>query len=672
MVMGFGQQPGHKETGLDRAKLRLAVLAILVVASFVALFSRLWFLQVLAATTYEDLAKENRVRFVHSEPTRGRILDRDGRVIVRSRKSLSVTIDRQVVEPGSRREKVVLRRLSRLLEKPVKELRESLYDATVSPYKPVAVANDVRERHSIYIAENPEDFPGVGTEILPIRYYPHGTLASHLLGYVGEISPEELKTEHFTSTRRPYLAGDLVGKDGVEYAYDRYLRGRPEIKQVIVNSFADVVGSRIRQYEVPGRDLVTSLDIEIQKVTERSLQAGIRAARGARFNAPAGAAVVMDPNDGAVVAMASLPGYDPSILADGILQKEYDALGGKTPNDPDDDALLNRATQGMRKPGSTFKVVTGGAALATDVATPYSSFECPGAKVYPPSGGAGSVTFHNWTSAYRGYIGFPESLEHSCNTFYFELGWRMESQFGAAFGDETERFQKYARRAGIGHDTGIDLRYEAGGLVPDKKWCEAQFEATKDTPFPTCAYGWLPGFTVNMSIGQGDLLVTPVQMAVTYAAIANGGNVVQPRIGWQLAQPDESDQLDTVREFKRKVVTKLPLEDTEIAVLREGLKRVVTGSSGTARGTFAGFPLNRFPVAGKTGTAQLRSGTTTLNDAWFVSYAPADSPEYLVVVMVEEAGHGGTSAGPIARQIWEGIFGIDKKAEVTLGSDSSG
>ena len=670
MVMGYGQQSGHKDSGIDRARLRLAVLGILVVAAFAALFSRLWFLQVLASTTYENLAQENRVRFVHSEPARGRILDRNGRVLVRSRSSLSVTIDRQIVEPGSRREDKVLRRLSRLLETPRKEMRELLYDATVSPYKPVAVANDVRERHSIFIAENPEDFPGVGTETLPIRYYPRGRLAAHILGYVGEISPEDLKSEHFKTAKRPYLAGDLVGKDGLEYAYDRYLRGRPEISKVIVNSFSDVVGSRVQQYEVPGRDLITSLDIEIQEITEKALEAGILAARGANYNAPAGAAVVLEPSTGGVVAMASLPDFDPSVLADGILQKEYDALGGATPNDPDDDALFNRATQAMRKPGSTFKAVTAGAALATDVATPYSSFDCPGSRVYPPQGGSGSVTFHNWTSSYRGYLSFPESLEQSCNTFYFELGWRMESQFGVVFGDGTERFQKYARRAGIGHDTGIDLRYEADGLVPDEKWClRNQREISPDWCAGT---NWLPGYTVNMSIGQGDLLVTPIQMAVTYASIANGGDVVQPRIGWGLAQPDENDELETVHEFKPRVVTRLPLEDAELAVIRQGLEQVVTGSSGTARGTFAGFPLDRFPIAGKTGTAQLRSGETTLNDAWFVSYSPTDDAEYLVAVLVEEAGHGGTSAGPIARQIWEGIFGLDRKAEVTLGSDASG
>ena len=666
---------GH-QGGIDRVKLRLAVLAILVVAAFVALFSRLWFLQVLASTTYEDLAQENRVRLVHSEPPRGRILDRNGRVLVRNRKSLSVTIDRQVVEPGSRRQFIVIHRLSELLKVPLSDLRERLNDVTVSPYKPVAVAYDVKERHATYIAENQENFPGVDAEVLPVRYYPRGALAAHILGYVGEISPQDLKSDHFKNARRPYLAGDLVGKDGLEYAYDRYLRGRPQIEKKIVNSSSDVVATRVQRLEVPGRDLITSLDIDIQTITEKALLAGIFAARSAHYNAPAGAAVVMDPNTGGIVAMASYPEYDPSMLADGITTKEYDSLGGATPTNPNDDALLNRATQAMRKPGSTFKVVTGGAALATDVATPYSSFECPGSKVYPPQGGSGSVVYHNWTSAYRGYIGFPESLEHSCNTFYYELGWRMETSFGpieALGGDGTERFQKYARRAGLGHDTGIDLRYEADGLVPDEAWCQAQYEATKDFSVPTCNFGWLPGFTVNMSIGQGDLLVTPLQMAVTYGAIGNGGNVVRPRIGWELATPIPGEEgTEIEREFQPSITNKLGLDDAELGVIREGLWRVTTGASGTARGTFAGFPLDEYPVAGKTGTAQLVSGDTSLNDAWFISYAPKDSADYVIAVYVEQAGHGGTSAGPIARQIWEGIFGLDRKTDVQLGSDASG
>lgn len=666
MVSSYGQSP-HASGGIDRMKLRVGVLGILVIVAFVALFSRLWFLQVLASEQYEELAQENRVRYVYSEPSRGRILDRNGKVLVRNRFSLSATIDKQIVDqPRERR--VVLKRLSKVLEVPVRDLRRRLDDVTVSPYKPVAVANDISENDEIYLSVHQERFPGVGTEQLPVRHYPHGATAAHVLGYVGEISPDELAEEHFKNVRPAYGPGDLVGKEGVEYYYDRFLRGKPQIDRVIVNSASDVVTTYRQQEEDPGLDLVLSLDLGIQKVTEKALRAGLRAARNADYAAPAGAVVVMDPTDGGVVAMASYPDYDPSILADGLTNKEYAFLGARTPDEPDDDALLNRAVQITRPPGSTFKVVTAGAALATGIADTYSRFECPGAAVYPPHGGSGSVTFHNWTSAYRGYIGFPESLEHSCNTFYYELGWRMEDAFGASNGDGSERFQKYARRAGLGHETGLDVRYEADGVVPDLAWLEDYCEGIESAG---CDLGWLPGYTVNMSTGQGDMIVTPLQMAVTYGAIANGGGVMRPRLGRELTRPLDDGTSESVRTFKRKVVRQLPLEDAEIALIRQGLQAVVTGSQGTAVSAFSGFPLDRFPIAGKTGTAQLDEATDK-NDAWFISYAPVGSPRYVVAVLVQEAGHGGTSAAPIARQVWEGIFDVDSNTDVRLGVDASG
>ena len=665
MVSNFGQPP-PTSAGIDRMTLRLAVLGVLVIAAFVALFSRLWFLQVLASEQYERFAEENRVRFVYSEPARGRILDRNGRVLVRNRFSLSATIDKQVLDKPRERRRV-LRKLSRVLEVPVRDLRERLNDATVSPYKPVAVANDISEEDDIYLSVHADEFPGVDTEVLPVRHYPHGRLAAHILGYVGEISSAELKESHFKHARPPYGPGDLVGKEGVEYSYDRFLRGKPQIKKVIVNSSSDVVTTDLEQLEQPGSDLTLSIDLDIQKVTERALAAGLSAARTS-YAAPAGAVVVLDPNTGGVVAMASHPDYDPSIIADGFTNKEFATLGGHTPDDPDDDAMLNRATQIIRNPGSTFKVVTAGAAMATGVADAYSQLECAGAEVYPPEGGSGSVVYRNWTSAYRGYIGFPESLEHSCDTFYYELGWRMEEAFGAANGDGSERFQRYARLAGVGHETGIDLRYEADGLVPDEKWLEQYCE---DVDSAGCALGWLPGYTVNMSIGQGDMIVNPVQMSVTFAAIANGGEVMKPRLGWELTRPVDETSTETVREFKEKVVARLPLDETEIGVIQQGLEDVITGDQGTAAYAFSGFPTGEFPVAGKTGTAEI--GETGKNDAWFVTYGPLDAPEqYVIAVLVQEAGHGGESAAPIARQIWEGIFGIDKETDVRLGVDASG
>ncbi|HEX2293681.1 MAG TPA: penicillin-binding protein 2 [Actinomycetota bacterium] len=678
MTGGGPALSGERSTGADRTVLRLAVMAVLLVAAFVALFSRLWYLQVLAVGDYRDLAKDNRIRLVYSEPTRGRILDRDGDVLVENRESLSITIDRQRVEPGTLRERRVLYSIARLLVREdaprykkaliakVKEMRENLNDATVSPYKPVAVVNDVRESLLTHIHENPEDFPGVAAERLPIRTYPHGKLAAHVLGYVGEINEDELESEEFQGARPPYEPGDLIGKAGVERTYDRWLRGRPQIKRVVVNSAGEVVDEAIRQEEEPGRDLILSIDVEAQKVAEKALESGIMAARGAAYQAPDGAVVVMDPETGGIVAMASYPTYSPSMLADGLTEREVEKLRGD-PATGDDDAEPNRAIQAQVPPGSTFKIVTAGAAMSTGIATPSTYLPCPGAISYGASGI--ETVFENWTSVDFGSIGFPESLEISCDTFYYELGWRMEDLWGAANGDGSERFQDYMRQAGFGRPTGIDLPHEAAGRVPDAEWCE---EFAKDGL--GCFDGWLPGFTVNMAIGQGDLTTNPLQMAVAFASIAaDAAEVWEPHVGWKIGRPDpETGEEEILREIEPRAVRKLPLDPTEIAVIRQGLEDVITGANGTAAGAFAGFPLDQYPVAGKTGTAQIGSVDSGLNYAWFVSYAPADDPQYVVSVYLAKAGHGGESAAPVAREVFEGLFGIDDETDVSLGQDASG
>ena len=649
------------EPSVDRVKLRLAVLGVLVLAIFGALFSRLWFLQVLAADDFQVLANENRVRRIESEPARGRILDRNGVPLVDNRQSLSLTLDREVLEQPIRK-RAVLTRLARLLDVKVKSFESRLEDTTVSPYKPIAIANDVPLKVVQYIQFNPEDFQGIHVEKLPIRYYPQGKLAAQILGYVNEISPTQLELDYFKKAKPGYAAGDIVGQLGLERTYDRFLRGDPRVEKVVVNSAGKVVDSDLIQEEEEGPDLVTSIDVRIQKVTEEALKAGIMAAR-AHYEAPDGGVVVMDPDTGEIRAMASFPTYDPSILADGITNKEFESLGQDTETGTDD-AMLNRPIQAGVPPGSTFKVVTGGAAMANGIATSSTVLDCPGSRQYA------DTTFFNWTSADSGAMGFPQSLEVSCNTFYYELGWRLEDAFGASLGDGSEKFQDYMRTAGFGDPTGIDLPFETGGRVPDERWCEEYRAATDGAG---CAYGWLPGYTVNMSIGQGDLIVSPMQMAVTYAALANGGKVVEPRFGAALGEPDEvTGEEEVLREFKTKVSARLPLDAAEIGVLTDGLEAVVMGASGTARGAFAGFPLDKYPVAGKTGTAQIGSVDSGLNFAWFVSYAPVNDPEYVVAVYLEKAGHGGESAGPVARQIYEGIFNIDNETEVQLGQDASG
>lgn len=659
---------GAESPTIDKSTVRLALFGLLVVALFVALFSRLWFLQVLASDDFQLLARENRVRRIESEPERGRILDRKGKVLVDNRSSLSVTLDRSILEKPVQK-RAVLRRLSRLLDIPVKQFRERLEDVTISPYKPIAIANDVPLEAEFKIRENTENFPGVNTIELPVRVYPQGKIGAQVLGYVGEISEEQLGSEYFADAKRPYKAGDVVGKLGLERSYDRMLRGKPAVTQVIVNSANKVVDEDDVQEEELGRDLITSLDVRIQRITERALKSGIQAARGAGYEAPDGGVVVMDPRSGEIRAMASYPSYDPSILADGFSNKEFASLGMKSETG-DDDAMLNRPIQAQVPPGSIFKVVTAGAALThlpgVDASTylrcrPFEQF------------GGNQQTFHNWSSIDYGSIGFSTSLEISCDTFYYLLGWELEEAYGAGNGDGTEKFQDYMRLAGFDEPTGVDIPFETGGVVPDKEWLEDFCESVQSEG---CQFGWLPGYTVNMSIGQGSLAVSPLQMAVTYSALVNGGRVLEPRFGVSLGKPtgEVAGEEETVREFQTKVSANLPLDANEMAVLRQGLEDVITGPNGTAGSAFAGFPLDKYPVAGKTGTAQIGALDSGQNYAWFVSYAPSDNPRYVIAAYIHKAGHGGESAAPVVRQIYEGIFGVDAETEVLFraGADASG
>lgn len=690
-MMGQG---GRENTGgIDRVTLRLAVFGIAVFAAFVALFSRLWFLQVLAADQYRDLAQDNRVRRVYTEPKRGRLLDVNGKVLVDNRLSLTVTISHNVLERPTQKKRV-LHRLAVLLDRPMAELEASLNDATVSPYKPIPVANDVGERDVKYIDEHKDDFPGVEHEDLPLREYPFGSLAPQILGYVNEINSQQLKSSHFKGANPAYAAGDIVGQSGLEYEYDRLLRGTPGAKKVIVNSSGEVVGGRDLQGESPGKDLILSLDARTQRLVQDALKSGIDVARGQGYEAPGGGVVVMDPNTGAIDAMASFPTYDPSILADGFSEKEVKKLCLSC-DDPTRSAFFFRPIQAQRNPGSTMKGITAAAAMSTGVATPYTYLPCPPELTLPPNGDPGATTFHNYTTVNMGTMSFPESLEVSCDTFYYQLGWDMQTQFGVGayegFGPwdanqppppawskpgdpklspDQEKFQKYARLMGLGHPTGVDLPNETSALVPDMKWCHAAYVATKDTQYPTCANGWLPGYDVNMAIGQGDLLVDPLQMAVAYSALANGGDVLQPRLVWAVGQPDGTGGEETTKEFEPRVVNQLGLDETQLGVIHQGLEQVVSGGQGTATAAFAGFPLEQYPVAGKTGTAEI--GETGLNDAWFISYAPADDPQYVIAVYIERAGHGGENAAPVARQIYEGLFGLDDTTQVHVGRDESG
>ncbi len=643
--------PEHKRTRtIDSTKIRLSVLAMLIVGIFVALYSRLWYLQVLATEEFKIEAKNNRVRVVESEPPRGRILDRHGNVLVHNKRSLVVALERDLLESRPVKWTVVLARLAHKLDLKLEDMHNELDNVTISPYKPLPVAYDVPEEKIAYIEEHPEKFPGVVYDTLWSRKVVRGYMAPHILGYTNEISAEELKLRAW----KDYDLGDIIGKAGVERTFDEVLRGVPRRQRVVVDAANDPISKlKTVQEEEPGADVMVTIAPRIQAITQQALSSGVAAVRGAGYAGTSGAAVVMDPRNGEVLAMASYPSYDARLLEDGINTKESKILGLSTPGNNTDDSLLNRPIQAPLPPGSTFKGVTSVAALALDVVGAYELVGCPGQFVPP-----GSFTeFYNWTSADLGSMGFIKALEISCNTFFFNLGWRMEAQWGIP-GDGQFQFQRFARSMGFGRETGIRLPYEHGGLVPDPTMC--------DLP-GYCPEGeYLPGYTVNMAVGQGDLLVTPLQMAMAYSAIANGGTVYTPHIVKAIARTDVAGEQEIVREFEPEVQHTLQLDPAELQVVQAGLRAVVSGGGGTANDAFVGF--GAADVAGKTGTAQV--GESDASHAWFISYAPSTDPRYTVAVYVEKAGHGGDSAAPIAREIYEGIFSRDRDTSVSIQSGS--
>jgi penicillin-binding protein 2 len=471
-------------------RVRLSVFSLLVLALFLALFSRLWYLQVLAGERYGHLAEGNRLRRVVVDAPRGRILDRNGKVLVRDRAAWAVTV--KPSELGDQRA-AVLGRLARLLDLPRAELEERLHDYTGSPLRGIPVAEDVPRQILFYLTEHAESFPGVAPEVLTLREYPSGPVAAHVLGYVGEVSSADLKSGRFRGLKE----GDLVGKAGVELSYDRLLRGRPGVRDLEVNAKGDVVRTLSSSEPVPGNDLRLTLDLGVQLTVERSLDAGMRAARtlpdtqrGGTYPARASAAVVLDPNDGSVIAMASLPQYDPRKFVGGISRRDFAAYS-KNPGNP----LIARAVQSVYPPGSTWKPFTAAAALRTGMITPTSRYTCPG------SYRIGNYVKRDWKASGHGSVDLVDSLRESCDVYYYNIG----ANFGAGErvqqdrGEKTvEQMQATARSFGFDRAPGVDLPYAAGGTVPDRAWRRRFWEANRKEYCAgesalykeLCRYGW--------------------------------------------------------------------------------------------------------------------------------------------------------------------------------------
>ncbi len=621
---------------------RLRVLGVLVVFMFGALTTRLWFLQVLASPKFAKLANDNQVRLVPIEPVRGRILDRRGNVLVGNRATTVVLVDRR--ELGTKEEDVLFR-LARLLHMQVSDITARLNSLKYLPYQPVPIAADVPKETIFYLLEHRDDFPGVSYEVDPIREYPDGSLAAQVLGYVLPISSTQLGQKEFAN----YRPGELVGYSGIESQYEQFLHGSNGFREIQVNAQGQVLNGDLGiQAAEAGDNIVLSLDQRIQELAQGSLDLGIRLARhtpdrvsGRNLRATGGAAIVMDPNTGQILAMASYPTFDPSVFLDGLSQQEFTRLNRPSSNFP----FLNRAIQGLYPAGSTFKPFVATGALAEGFAKTNGRYDCP-AQYFAPND-TSHHAFNNWSALSLGAITLSNALAISCDTVFYQFGYDYWVRYNRSNG-KNEAFQRDLGQMGFGRKTGIDLPGEQSGQIPDYQY-EWQLFQKNPRLFNNRFRGWLPGDSINLSIGQGFITVTPMQLATAYSAIANGGTVYAPHVALKVVSPDG----ELIKTIAPQAVGTLPIPRAQVQFIRNALTGVTT--YGTAHTAFAGFPLGRIPVAGKTGTADIIPKQPT---SWFAAMAPANNPKYVVIAMVEQGGHGATTAAPIVRRILEGLFGL--------------
>ena len=640
-------------------QLRLTIVGVVVVSLFAALLTRLWYLQVLDAPTFVEAAKRNEVRILCVPAPRGRVRDRNGVVIVDNELTTAVTVSKKTV--AERPE--TLPRLSALLgaaENPVAELEKRLSDPRYSNLKPVPVAFGVSTEKVIFMRENSLTFPGVDAVPLASRRYPLGKLASHVVGTVGPITKRELdrlRAEKPPPTGlidpvdecRVHKENDEIGKTGVEASFDNELRGKPGVVALEVDRKNKVLAERRLAEPVQGDDVWLTIDSKLQATAEESLKLGLARAKERRFTneaprflrAPGGSAVVVDVTDGAVLAMASFPDFAPADFVGGISTVAFQAY-----NDNPDKPLTNRAIQGLYPPASTFKLPSSVAGLVKGVipSPDFRYYDRGFYEIPPPC--SGKCEFQNARRTPHGAVNLREALVVSSDTYFYDVGakfWIGRNTYGAT------AIQDTARQFGLGQRTGIRLASEAEGRVSDPNVRKRLNEKSpKAFPDPK----WFIGDNVITAIGQGETVVTPLQLAMEYATFANGGTLYQARIAGQVTTPDDPTG---AAGFQLAPVTRstMPLPPELRDPIHQGLRGAVTSSYGTAAPAFAGY--TGLPVAGKTGTAQ-QPGIQQ-DTAIFASYGPADAPRYAMAVVLEEGGFGGTTAAPVSRRVWEHLSG---------------
>ena len=692
------------------AALRMRVFAFVAIVLFGGLVARLWYLQGIEAQQeeFERQATTNTLTQVYEEAPRGRILDRAGRVIVDNEIVEVVTVDRGIIDdldPEVRddlflRLAVAVSRSGRLTK--VSDIEAQYNDPSFGPFERVPVAVDVNPELFVFLEERPDTFPGVDVIEQTVRSYPYGSVAAHVLGYVGPITRAEWEVRNAEIERdwegrdiplageegdRPktYQLNDEIGKTGVESIFEDELRGTPGIRWLEVDASRRVVDEyeELAQPPVPGNDVWLSIDLDLQALAEQELREGLDRARINGLNNPqpgeppivasAGSVVALDPRNGDLLAMASFPTYEPADFVNGISSTQFQELISEDNFSP----ILNRAIQGTYAPGSTFKLVTSLAALEEgvigdgDEALWTAGHRYSDVGTYTYSGCVAESSTCEFSSPWAGRgvrnVNLAEALTVSSDTYYYELAgegfWLRE---GA---DEDgllrdEGIQKWSRLLGLGVDSGIQLPYERSGAVPDRDYYDQQFDAGV---FSIDGSGWFAGATILLSIGQGEMLVTPLQLANTYATFANGGVLHQPNVATRITDQDGN----TVREFGPRVLRDLDIPPEFHDPIEEGLVGVTMQSTQVGRGTAysvfanADFNLWDWPVAGKTGTAEVKTAETILkaDTSLFAAYgpvyrdgatvAPDVEADLAIAVILEESGFGSDAAAPVAAEIFE-------------------
>lgn len=611
-------------------RLRFVIYFLFVLIA--VLVVRLYFLQVMSGEIYAQEASESILRTKSIPAPRGDIFDRNDKLLVKNVPVPSVAVDPRIVVNNDE----VIEILSDKLDIPVNKIKEKLEKSNISYLERVILKQNIDYPTLIYLKENSGRLPGVEIIDIFLREYEYGDLAAHILGYTGEIDEERLKLSQYSVG---YEGGDLIGLTGIEEYYEDLLRG---IKGKITYEVDPVGKPRGVVEEIPyvaGNDLYLTVDIDLQKAVEKILADSIIELRQKKlrdsdeyYKVPGGAAVVLEAQSGEVLSMASYPTYNPAVFTGGISTSDWAYL-----NDPDNYfPLNNRALMGYA-PGSVFKLVTAYAGLNEEIISSSRAISCAGIWY-----GLGQ-DFPKWCWAKSGHgaLNILGAIQNSCDIYFYEVGYELFLKNE----NSNELLQKYAEIFGFGNDTGIDLPSEDSGVVPDKAWKKDYFKGQAGNTV------WFPGDSVNMAIGQGDLLVTPLQMAQAYSILVNRGLIYEPHLGKEVRDPEG----EVLVELGNSKGQNLGLDKNYMEIIEKGLTQVV--SSGTASGRFTGFPLSEIPVAGKTGTAEVIGKQ---DYGWFVCYAPVEDPQYIIVVMLEQAGGGSSSAAPVARKILEYLFDMNK------------